>query len=129
MSRLVMMPMSLPLSQMGTPEMRYLAISSSASARVWPGASQKGLVMTPFSERLTMSTCSACWLDGHILMDDADAALPGDGDGHAVLGDGVHGGAHHRDIQLDLLGQLSVQIDVRRMDRRSLPGSAARRQK
>ena len=62
MSRLVMMPMSFPLSQMGTPEMRNLAISSSASARVWPGASQKGLVMTPFSERFTMSTCSACWL-------------------------------------------------------------------
>ena len=54
-----MMPMSLPLSQMGTPEMRYLAMSSSASARVWPGPSQKGLVMTPFSLRLTMSTCSA----------------------------------------------------------------------
>ena len=62
MSRLVMMPISFPLSQMGTPEMRYLAISSSASARVWPGASQKGLVMTPFSLRLTISTCSACWL-------------------------------------------------------------------
>ena len=60
-SRLVMMPMSLPWSQMGTPEMRYLAMSSSASARVWPGASQKGLVMTPFSLRFTMSTCSACW--------------------------------------------------------------------
>ena len=62
MSRLVMIPMSLPLSQMGTPEMRNLAISSSASAKVWPGASQKGFVMTPFSERLTISTCSACWL-------------------------------------------------------------------
>ena len=59
MSRLVMMPMSLPSLQMGTPEMRYLAMSSSASARVWPGASQKGLVMTPFSLRFTMSTCSA----------------------------------------------------------------------
>ncbi len=37
--------------------------------------------------------------DGHILVDDADAALTGDGDGHAVLGDGIHGGAHQRDIQ------------------------------
>ena len=59
MSRLVIIPMSLPSLQMGTPEMRYLAMSSSASASVWPGASQKGLVMTPFSLRLTMSTCSA----------------------------------------------------------------------
>ena len=59
MSRLVIMPISLPLSQMGTPEIRYLAISSSASASVWPGASQNGLVMTPFSDRFTMSTCSA----------------------------------------------------------------------
>ena len=40
MSRLVMMPISLPWSQIGTPEMRYLAISSSASARVRPGASR-----------------------------------------------------------------------------------------
>ena len=45
-------------------------------------------------------------------MDDADAALPGDGDGHAVLGDGIHGGADQRDVQMDLAGQAGVQIDV-----------------
>ena len=50
--------------------------------------------------------------DGHILMDDADAALPGDGDGHAVLGDGIHGGADQRNIQMNFTGQAGVQINV-----------------
>ena len=61
MSRLVMMPTSLSSSSTtGTPEMRYFAISASASPSVLSGVSEKGLVMTPFSERLTRSTCSAC---------------------------------------------------------------------
>ena len=61
MSRLVMMPTSLPSgSQMGTPEMRYLLISSSASPRVCSGLREKGLEMTPFSLRFTRSTMSAC---------------------------------------------------------------------
>ena len=50
--------------------------------------------------------------DRHIFMDDANAALPGDGDGHAVLGDGIHGGADQGDIQPDLLRQLGVQVHV-----------------
>ena len=52
-------------------------------------------------------------VDGHVLVDDADAALPGDGDGHAVLGDGIHGGADDRDVQLDLVGELRGEIHVR----------------
>ena len=36
--------------------------------------------------------------DGHVLVDDADTPFPGDGDGHAVLGNGIHGGAHQRDV-------------------------------
>ena len=54
--------------------------------------------------------------DGHILMNDADAAFSGNGDGHAILGNGVHCGGHHRNIQLDFFGQLSVQINIHRMD-------------
>ena len=45
-------------------------------------------------------------------MDHADAALAGDGNGHAVLGDGVHGGTHDRDVQLDFLCQACGQIHV-----------------
>ena len=51
--------------------------------------------------------------DGHVLMDDADAALAGDGDGHPVLSHGVHGGADEGDIQMDLSGQTGTQVDVR----------------
>ncbi len=50
--------------------------------------------------------------DGHIFMDHTDAALTGQGDGHAGLGYRVHGRAHHRDIQGDLFGQPGVQIHV-----------------
>ena len=45
-------------------------------------------------------------------MNDADAALTGDGDGHAVLGDGIHGGAHQGDVKPDPAGELGMQIDV-----------------
>ena len=47
-------------------------------------------------------------------MDHADAALPGQGDGHAGLGNRIHGRAHHRDVQGDLFRQPGVQIHVRR---------------
>ena len=47
-------------------------------------------------------------------MDHADAALTGQGNGHAGLGNRVHSRAHHRDIQGDLLCQLGVQIHIRR---------------
>ena len=51
-------------------------------------------------------------VDAHVLVDDADAALTGNGDGHAVLGDGVHGRAHHGHVQLYFFGQLGGQIHV-----------------
>ena len=50
--------------------------------------------------------------DRHVLVDDADAALPGDGDGHAILGDGIHSGTDKRDIQPDFLCQVGVQIHI-----------------
>jgi len=42
------------------PEIRNLAIRASASARVCSGDRENGSVMTPFSERFTLSTSSAC---------------------------------------------------------------------
>ena len=59
-SRFVMIPTSLPLSVIGTPEIRNFAIRSSASCNVWFGESENGSVITPFSERFTLSTSSAC---------------------------------------------------------------------
>ena len=50
--------------------------------------------------------------DGHILMDDTDTTLTGDGNGHAVLGNGIHGGADEGDIQTDLFRQLGVKVHV-----------------
>ena len=59
-SRLVMIPTSLVPRVMGTPEMRNLDMRSSASCRVLSSDNEKGSVMTPFSERFTLSTSSAC---------------------------------------------------------------------
>ena len=51
-------------------------------------------------------------LDGHILVDDSDAALSGHSNGHTMLRHCVHPCAHHRNVQLDLLGQPSSQIHL-----------------
>ena len=40
-----------------------------------------------------------------VLVNDADAALLGDGNGQARFGDGVHGGGHQRQLQLDIAGK------------------------
>ena len=59
-SRLVMMPTNFLPSVIGTPEILNFAINASASARVCSGDRENGSVMTPFSERFTLSTSSAC---------------------------------------------------------------------
>ena len=60
-SRFVMMPTSflLPVSTIGTPEIRNFRIRFSASSSVCSGFKENGSVMTPFSERFTLSTSSA----------------------------------------------------------------------
>ena len=59
-SRFVMIPTSFFPSVIGTPEMRNFAIRSLASASVCSGDKKNGSVITPFSERFTLSTSSAC---------------------------------------------------------------------
>ncbi len=59
-SRLVMIPISFPSRQMGTPEILYLPIRSSASLTVFSGERKNGLTITPFSLLFTRSTMSAC---------------------------------------------------------------------
>ncbi|KAF5037374.1 hypothetical protein DSECCO2_565270 [anaerobic digester metagenome] len=43
--------------------------------------------------------------DGHVLVHHADPAAAGQGNGHAGLGDGIHGGADEGDVELDVRGQ------------------------
>ena len=40
--------------------------------------------------------------DGHVLVQHADAAFLGDGDGHAALRDGVHTGGDDRDVEVNM---------------------------
>ena len=53
-------------------------------------------------------------LDGHILVDNTDAALTRDGDRHLRLGDRVHSGGHQRGVERHALRQLGAHADVRR---------------
>ena len=60
-SRLVRIPSSFPVSSViGTPEMWYVAISSSASDTSAPAGSVTGSTIIPDSERLTLSTSATC---------------------------------------------------------------------
>ncbi len=52
------------------------------------------------------------FLEGHILVDDADSTLSGHGDGRAVLSDGVHGGADQGDVQRNIPGQHGGKVDI-----------------
>jgi hypothetical protein len=49
-------------------------------------------------------------------VDDADAAFLRHRNGEARLGDGVHGGGHEREIELDGLGEAGAQVDFARED-------------
>jgi len=59
MSLFVSRPISLVPSTIGTPDIRYLLIKASASSTVWPGDRKIGFVITPCSERFTVSTSEA----------------------------------------------------------------------
>jgi len=48
-------------------------------------------------------------LDGVVVVDDADAALEGHVDRHLGLSDGVHGRAHERQAERDLLTELGLE--------------------
>ncbi|MNG93633.1 hypothetical protein D3C79_526060 [compost metagenome] len=50
-------------------------------------------------------------LDGHVLVDDADAAFLGHGNGQARFGHGIHGGGNQRNVQLDATGQTGLETD------------------
>ena len=59
-SRFVSIPTSLPFSVIGTPEILYFPIISSASCKVCSGERWNGSTITPCSDLLTLSTSTAC---------------------------------------------------------------------
>ncbi|MCY1410937.1 hypothetical protein D9M71_263160 [compost metagenome] len=61
---------------------------------------------------LDLAHLGSLLLDAHVLVDDADAAFLGHGDGQAGFGHGIHRGGHQRDVQFDATGQASFQAHV-----------------
>jgi hypothetical protein len=55
-------------------------------------------------------------LDGQVLVDDAHAALLGEGDGEARLGDGIHGRREDRNVQADPAAGEGAQVHLVGMD-------------
>ena len=53
-------------------------------------------------------------LGGHVLVDDADAAVLRHGDGEAGFGHGVHGGGHDGDVQAQAAGEPRGGIHIAR---------------
>src|ERR1700683_2906139 len=47
--------------------------------------------------------------DAQVAMNDTDAALLRERDGHVGFGDGVHGGAYDGNVQIDVAGQWGVR--------------------
>ena len=115
-SRCVTMPTTLLPTTTGTPEMPRARVRSSTSRIVMSGGTVIGSRMTPLSNFFTRPTSRACASIGHALVNDADAAFLGDGDGEARLGDGVHGGRQQRQIEADAAGELGGEVDLARQN-------------
>ena len=81
------------------------------------GVTVMGSRMMPLSYFLTLATSRGLALDGHVLVDDADAAFLRHGDGQARLGDGVHGGGQDGQAEADGAGELGAEVDFAGKDR------------
>jgi hypothetical protein len=62
-------------------------------------------------ETLDLAHFGSLLLDGHVLVDDADAAFLSHGDCQTGFSDGVHGGGNQWNIQLDATGQTGLKTD------------------
>jgi hypothetical protein len=101
-SRLVMIPTSRPSSSTtGTPEILKRDMSCTASRSVASGERVIGFMIIPLSERFTRSTSAGLPVDRHVLVQHADAAGAGHGDGHLALGHRVHRRRHERHVEGD----------------------------
>ena len=54
--------------------------------------------------------------NGHILVNDANAALPRHGNRHTAFGNGIHGGTEQRGIEVDIPCQTGAHIDIGRQN-------------
>src|SRR5690606_10317445 len=63
-------------------------------------------------EALDLAHLGSLLLDGHVLVDDANAAFLSHGDGQTRLGDRVHGSGQQRNVQFDAAGQAGLQADI-----------------
>ncbi len=63
-------------------------------------------------ELLDLAHFGSLLLDGHVLVDDADATFLGHGNGQARFGDGIHRSGQQRDVQFDATGQAGLEADV-----------------
>ena len=52
-------------------------------------------------------------VDGQVAMNDAEASLLGQGDGHVRFGDGIHGGADDGDVESDIAREVSLRAGLR----------------
>ena len=117
MSRLVTMPTSLLSSSViGRPEIRYFFMTSMAFSIFSSGRMVMGSTIMPLSWRLTLSTSSAWSSIGHVAVDDAQAALLGQGDGHPGRRHGVHGRADDRDVEGDVPAEAGPDVGVGGLD-------------
>ena len=113
-SRLVRMPTSFLFLVIGTPEILYWRITSSASETLSSGDMVTGSTIMPLSDRFTLSTSLACCSIVRLRWMMPDSALLRHGDGHVRLGHRVHRGADDRDVQPDVAGQPGLRVDLRR---------------
>ena len=76
------------------------------------GAAAYGHGVVYHSVLCTLHDChlAGLLLDGHVLVDDADAALTSYGYGHLRLGDGVHGRGHEWHVKLDVAREPCFQL-------------------
>ena len=78
---------------------------------VMVGGTLIGSRITPLSNFLTRDDLARLRLDGHVLVDDADAAFLRHGDGEARLGDGVHGGGEYGQPEAHVSRELRAKVD------------------
>ena len=129
-SRLVMIPASRPSSStIGTPLIENCCISRSASPSV-PCAAQRDRVQDhPALAALHPVHFRRLLVNGHVLVDDADPALPRDRHRHLRFRHRVHRGGQQRDRERQRVGELRVQPGLARMLPRSTRVSAGRRRR
>ena len=70
----------------------------------------------PLSNFFTLRTSGGLFVGLQVLVDDADAAGLGHGDGERAFGHRVHGGGHQRNAEIDGVGQTGGGVGFGRQD-------------